>query len=189
MASVEVVALVVIRNNLCYHTVINKDITTFYTKNVIKEIMETFSKIIIDKATIGACSIDLESEQNSITELRNYMLYCVKFQDGNGITFITSKKYKERIAFSFIIKLKELDDKALITSMFYDSNEPAKIDVIEKINKDLKELHVVMHKNIESILERGEKLEILILKAEGLSKNSKRFYVTAKKMNRYCTIS
>ena len=189
MSSVEVIALVIIKNNEHYHTIINGEMTTFITKNAIKEIIETFSKIIIDKSINGACLVDLDSDQIEITELKKYMLYCVKFQEGDGITFITSKKYKERVAFSFIFKLKDIFDKTQITSMFYESNDPTKIDTIEKINKDLQEIKIVLHKNIDSILERGEKIEHLILKSQALSESSKRFYYVAKKMNSCCTIA
>ena len=188
MSLTEVIALIIVKKNEIFYSVVNKEITTFLTKNAIKEIIETFSKIIIERTNNGACSIDLESEQIEISELRKYMLHCIKFQEGEGIAFITNKKYKERVAFSFILKLKDIVDKTLLTTMFYESNDPAKIDTIEKINKDLQELKIVMHKNIESVLARGEKIETLILKTQALSENSKRFYVTAKKMNSCCTI-
>jgi synaptobrevin family protein YKT6 len=86
------------------------------------------------------------------------------------------------------MKLKDIEDKTQLTTLFYESSDPSKIDTIEKIHKDLRELKTVMHKNIESVLMRGEKIETLIMKTEALSENSKRFYVTAKKMNSCCII-
>ena len=188
MASTEVIALVILKNKEIYHSVINKEITTYFTKNAIKEIIETFSKIILEKSNIGAFSIDMESEQIQNIELRKYILHCRKFDNDNGITFITSKNYKHRIAYNLILQLKDILDKTQINSLFYESNDVQKIDIIEKINKDLGELKIIMYKNIEAVLDRGEKIETLMMKSKALSENSKRFYVASKKMNRCCSI-
>jgi hypothetical protein len=140
MASTEVIALVILKNKEIYHSVINKEITTYFTKNAIKEIIETFSKIILEKSNIGAFSIDMESEQIQNIELRKYILHCRKFDNDNGITFITSKNYKHRIAYNLILQLKDILDKTQINSLFYESNDVQKIDIIEKINNNFWDL-------------------------------------------------
>ena len=43
-------------------------------------------------------------------------------------------------------------------------------------------------KTIESVLERGEKLDSLVARSENLSAQSKMFYTTAKKQNSCCTV-
>jgi len=42
------------------------------------------------------------------------------------------------------------------------------------------------HNTIEAVLERGEKLDDLVAKSEGLSAQSKMFYKTARKTNSCC---
>lgn len=54
--------------------------------------------------------------------------------------------------------------------------DPQQADSIMKIQKELDETKIVLHKTIESVLERGEKIDNLVAKSDGLSKQSKMFY-------------
>lgn len=45
-----------------------------------------------------------------------------------------------------------------------------------KIQKELDETKIVLHKTIESVLQRGEKIDDLVQKSDGLSSQSKMFY-------------
>lgn len=45
-----------------------------------------------------------------------------------------------------------------------------------KIQKELDETKIVLHKTIESVLERGETVDSLVEKSDGLSAQSKMFY-------------
>ena len=54
--------------------------------------------------------------------------------------------------------------------------DPAQADSILKIQRELDETKIVLHKTIESVLERGEKLDSLVEKSDGLSSQSKMFY-------------
>jgi synaptobrevin family protein YKT6 len=54
--------------------------------------------------------------------------------------------------------------------------DPQQADSIMKIQKELDETKIVLHKTIESVLERGEKIDNLVAKSDGLSAQSKMFY-------------
>ena len=54
--------------------------------------------------------------------------------------------------------------------------DPKQADSIMKIQKELDETKIVLHKTIESVLERGEKIDNLVAKSDGLSAQSKMFY-------------
>ena len=54
--------------------------------------------------------------------------------------------------------------------------DPAAADSIMKIQKELDETKILMKKTIESVLERGEKIDSLVAKSDGLSTQSKMFY-------------
>ena len=54
--------------------------------------------------------------------------------------------------------------------------DPAQADSIMKIQKELDETKIVLHKTIESVLQRGEKIDDLVAKSDGLSAQSKMFY-------------
>ena len=50
-----------------------------------------------------------------------------------------------------------------------------------RVQAELDETKVVLHKTIESVLERGEKLDNLVAKSDALSTQSQMFYKAAKK--------
>ena len=65
---------------------------------------------------------------------------------------------------------------------------PSEADAMTKLQSELDETKIIMHDNIEKILDRGEKLDDLVAKSEGLSYQSKAFYTTARKTNSCCVI-
>lgn len=54
--------------------------------------------------------------------------------------------------------------------------DPQNADSIMKIQKELDETKKTLHKTIDSILLRGEKIDNLVAKSDGLSAQSKMFY-------------
>jgi synaptobrevin family protein YKT6 len=58
--------------------------------------------------------------------------------------------------------------------------DPQQADSIMKIQKELDETKIVLHKTIESVLERGEKIDNLVAKSDGLSMQSKMFYTQVR---------
>lgn len=63
---------------------------------------------------------------------------------------------------------------------------PHEADSILRVQKELDETKVVLHKTIESLLDRGEKLDTLVDKSERLSAQSKGFYKVARRTNTCC---
>jgi synaptobrevin homolog YKT6 len=66
--------------------------------------------------------------------------------------------------------------------------DPGQADSIMKVQRELDETKIVLHKTIESVLERGEKIDSLVAKSDGLSAQSKMFYQQAKKQNSCCVV-
>lgn len=60
---------------------------------------------------------------------------------------------------------------------------PEDADTIMKVQREIDETKVILHKTIESMLDRGEKLDNLVDKSEKLSAQSKTFYKVAQKTN------
>ena len=54
--------------------------------------------------------------------------------------------------------------------------DPSQADSILKIQRELDETKIVLHKTIESVLERGEKIDSLVEKSNDLSAQSRAFY-------------
>nr|CAD7400621.1 unnamed protein product [Timema poppensis] len=65
---------------------------------------------------------------------------------------------------------------------------PREADAMTKIQEELDETKIILHNTIEAVLERGEKLDDLVAKSEGLSLQSKAFYKTARKTNSCCSL-
>lgn len=59
--------------------------------------------------------------------------------------------------------------------------DPNQADTIMKVQAELDETKIVLHKTIESVLQRGEKLDSLVERSDALSAQSRMFYKTAKK--------
>lgn len=63
---------------------------------------------------------------------------------------------------------------------------PTEADPMMKVQRELDETKIILHKTMESLLQRGEKLDDLVAKSDQLSSQSKMFYKTAKKTNSCC---
>ncbi|KFY04063.1 hypothetical protein O988_01028 [Pseudogymnoascus sp. VKM F-3808] len=75
-----------------------------------------------------------------------------------------------------------------LTQYLSKYQDPQQADNIMKIQKELDETKVILHKTIESVLERGEKIDDLVAKSQGLSDTSRMFYTKAKQQNSCCVL-
>ncbi|TQD82882.1 hypothetical protein C1H46_031547 [Malus baccata] len=66
--------------------------------------------------------------------------------------------------------------------------DPAEADKLLKIQRELDETKIILHKTIDSVLARGERLDSLVEKSSDLSAASQMFYKQAKQANSCCTI-
>ncbi|KAE8721717.1 VAMP-like protein YKT62 [Hibiscus syriacus] len=66
--------------------------------------------------------------------------------------------------------------------------DPEEADKLLKIQRELDETKIILHKTIDSVLARGEKLDSLVEKSSDLSAASQMFYNQAKKNNQCCSI-
>mmetsp|Transcript_10367 Transcript_10367/g.31209 ORF Transcript_10367/g.31209 Transcript_10367/m.31209 type:complete len:200 (-) Transcript_10367:2231-2830(-) len=121
-----------------------------------------------------------------------------------GIVFV-DKDYPVRSAFCVVNKVLEdftaihaekwrsaTEDStvanALLEPALEKYQDPNAADKLAKIQSDLDETKVVLHRTIESMLERGEKLDTLVGKSEDLSMASQMFYKQARKTNSCCKL-
>ncbi|NXE43862.1 YKT6B protein, partial [Ptilorrhoa leucosticta] len=65
---------------------------------------------------------------------------------------------------------------------------PRDADPMTRVQAELDETKIILHNTMESLLERGEKLDDLVSKSEVLGAQSKAFYKTARKQNSCCEI-
>lgn len=124
-------------------------------------------------------------------------------QDNITAVVITDQEYPVRPAFSLLQKL--IDD--FVTSVPKASwstpssidfpaaktylakyQDPKNADQIMRVQAELDETKVILHKTIEGVLQRGENLDNLVERSNALSSQSKMFYKTAKSQNSCCTV-
>jgi len=134
-----------------------------------------------------------------------YMCHCHVRPDNLAGVVCTDAEYPQRVAHSLVIKILE-DFSEKVPSSKWSTEDldtihfpqlpaylskfqnPAQADSMTKLQSELDETKIIMHDNIEKILDRGEKLDDLVAKSEGLSYQSKAFYTTARKTNSCCII-
>ncbi|KAJ3997479.1 snare protein YKT6 [Lentinula boryana] len=169
---------------------------SFYQKGSVAEFMSFFSRTVVDRTPQG--------QRQSVQE-NNYTAHAYNRGGAEQLAavIITDKDYPVRPAFSLLTKvLDEFIAKIPQSSFLNPSSisfpeiqiyvskyqDPAQADTIMRVQQELDETKIVLHKTIESVLERGEKLENLVDRSNALSAQSKMFYKTAKKQNDCCVV-
>eukprot|EP00550_Attheya_septentrionalis_P010879 CAMPEP_0198303260 /NCGR_PEP_ID=MMETSP1449-20131203/56795_1 /TAXON_ID=420275 /ORGANISM="Attheya septentrionalis, Strain CCMP2084" /LENGTH=178 /DNA_ID=CAMNT_0044005747 /DNA_START=495 /DNA_END=1031 /DNA_ORIENTATION=+ len=169
----------------------------FFQRQSVKEMLTFLAKTFSKRTNPG--------QRQSITH-EGYVVHCYVRSDGLGGTVISDLEYPARVAFVLLTQM--LDEFSQVvgdswkTATVAESvsfppiegylekyQDPAAADKVTKIQKDLDETTQILHKTIDSVLQRGEKLDNLVEKSDDLSRQSKMFYKSAKKTNSCCVIS
>ncbi|KII85618.1 hypothetical protein PLICRDRAFT_56844 [Plicaturopsis crispa FD-325 SS-3] len=169
---------------------------SFYQKGSVGEFMSFFSKTVAERTPQG--------QRQSIQE-NTYTAHVYNRGGAEQLAgvIICDGEYPVRPAFSlltkvldeFTAKVPQSSYSSPSTISFPDINtyiqkyqDPRQADAIMKVQQELDETKIVLHKTIESVLQRGEKLDNLVDRSNALSAQSKMFYKTAKKQNSCCVI-
>ena len=185
-------------NTIILTRVFNLDNFYFFQKKVVIELCTFTARNLITRLELGKIN-SIEHKEYYFTVLSNYdgLSICAVLDDNTY-----PKRVLHRLLKNILFRYKSLH-KNEWQNINYDLglpfrdlcdeiktyNSPENIDKLYKIDKDLDSCKEIMHKNIDKILERGEKIEDLVEKSKDLSKTSKDFYRTTKKFNRCCVIS
>ncbi|KAF7368998.1 SNARE protein [Mycena venus] len=168
---------------------------SFYQKGSVGEFMTFFSKTVAERTPQG--------QRQSVQE-NNYTAHVYNRGGSEQLAGKSlSREYPVRPAFSLLTKvLDDFKEKvpqdqwanpsaisfpelATYISRYQD---PRQADTIMRVQAELDETKIVLHKTIESVLQRGEKLDTLVDRSNHLSAQSKMFYKTAKKQNSCCVV-
>ncbi|KAF5348701.1 hypothetical protein D9758_006759 [Tetrapyrgos nigripes] len=169
---------------------------SFYQKGSVGEFMTFFSKTVAERTQPG--------QRQSVQE-NNYTAHAYNRGGPEQLAgvIICDDEYPVRPAFSLLTKL--LDDFASkvpqssfsnpsailfpeINTFITKYQDPSQADTIMRVQQELDETKIILHKTIEGVLQRGEKLDNLVDRSQQLSAQSKMFYKTAKKQNSCCVI-
>jgi len=172
------------------------DLSSFsrFTRSNYAEFMTFTSKTIAERTRPG---------QRQDVEEQSYTFHVYGRSEGIAGMIISDHEYPSLVAHQILSKIV---DEFLIenpASTFADGGkvpfpklkeylvkyqDPQQADSIMKIQKELDETKILMKNTIESVLERGEKIDNLVAKSDGLSAQSKMFYTQAKKQNSCCVV-
>lgn len=179
------------------HLAFCKDVSSFgyFQRSSVGEFLQFFSKTVAERCADG-------SRQSIEEDQCVFHAHCRS--DGLVGVVICDAEYPWRVAFSLIGKMLEefttLYPEGTWTGNTADTpykamnqhlvkyQNPEEADSMSKIYKDLDETKDILHKNLETLLDRGEKLDDLVDRSEGLSMSSKMFYKQAKKANGCCVM-
>lgn len=170
----------------------------FFERNSVAQFMSFFSETVAGRTSAG---------QRQSVEEGNYVGHVYARSEGICGVLITDKEYPVRPAYTLLnkvldeylvahppiqwkdvtesddsLKLKELD---IYIAKYQD---PSQADAIMRVQQELDETKITLHKTIENVLQRGEKLDNLVDKSESLSAASRMFYKQAKKTNSCCIV-
>ncbi|KAI9719701.1 MAG: hypothetical protein M1828_006134 [Chrysothrix sp. TS-e1954] len=164
----------------------------------IHEFLTLFSKTVAERTRPG---------QRQDVEEQSYTFHAYGRSEGIAGLLISDHEYPAIVAHSLLSKIVDeflsknprstfqspsLNANTLILPQLKDYiqkyQDPQQADSIMKIQKELDETKITLHKTIESVLQRGEKIDDLVSKSDGLSAQSKMFYTQAKKQNSCCVV-
>ncbi|KAL4789439.1 Longin-like domain-containing protein [Aspergillus venezuelensis] len=166
-----------------------------FTRGSISEFTTMFSKLVVGRTSPG---------QRQDVQEKEFTFHVYASSQVPGITgvIISDDEYPSMAAHQVLSKL--LDEFTTsnpsaknatgpvsfpaLAGYISKYQDPQNVGSILKIQQELDETKVVLHKTIESVLQRGEKLDDLVQKSEGLSSQSKMFYTSAKKQNSCCIV-
>ncbi|CDR41042.1 CYFA0S06e00584g1_1 [Cyberlindnera fabianii] len=171
---------------------------SFFERTSVGQFMSFFSTTIAKRTEAG--------KRQSVEE-GNYVGHAFARSEGLAGIIITDKEYPVRPAYTLLNKVLDEYISAHPPVQWKNATEassslampeletyikkyqdPSQADSIMRVQAELDETKVVLHKTIESVLERGEKLDSLVDKSEALSSSSKMFYKQAKKTNSCCIL-
>ncbi|KAJ2019695.1 palmitoyltransferase [Coemansia sp. S680] len=161
----------------------------------VEEFLEFFSVTVAERTQVG--------QRQAVEENENFA-YAYRSSNNLCAVVITDREYPGRVALGLAAKMideytKVHDDRfiesatgktgfVVLKEFIGKYQDPKQADSIMRVQQELDETKVVLHKTIESLLERGEKLDALVDRSNQLSSQSKMFYKTAKKTNSCCIV-
>ncbi|GBM16566.1 Synaptobrevin YKT6 [Araneus ventricosus] len=167
----------------------------FFQRNSVQEFMNFSSQILVERCQ--------PATRTSVKE-QAYMCHVYVRADRLSAALISDHEYPHRVAHTLLNKvLEEFSNKFAPTAWTGDPNsiafptlerylldyqDPRQADSLTKIQDELDETKIILHNTLQAVLERGEKLDDLVVKSEQLSLQSKTFYKTARKTNSCCVI-
>ncbi|KAH7007701.1 putative snare protein [Ilyonectria destructans] len=181
-----------------YEVCAEKNLSSFsrFTRTSYGEFMTATAKIIAERTRPGQ-RLDVDVKDSKI---HSY------YRSGGGVCgiIISGQQYPNLVAHQLLNKIVDefltqhppsswvTDQPALLIpelkAYLVKYQDPLQADSILKIHRDVNETKIIIHKSTESVVERDENIDDLMIQSEDLSTQSKLFYQQAKKENSCCVL-
>jgi len=168
----------------------------YFQRSTVREFIIFFSRTLMEKTARG---------QRQSVDHEDYACHIHLRSDGLGAIAVCDQEYPQRVAYTAIsnlmtdfhsmhgelwptLKVDTLLPFPQMDSAIVDFQNPANADKLTKIHEDLEKTISIVHKTIDSVLDRGTKLENLVKQSEDLGMQSKLFYQNAASANKCCVL-
>lgn len=167
----------------------------FFQRSTVKEMLAFVARTCARRTQVG---------QRQTVQHEEYFCHVYNRDGLVGIAFV-DKDYPARAGFCVVNKIIEdylasvgegwrgatsdrEDALPVLEAAVQKFQDPAAADKLARIQRDLDETKVILHQTIESVLDRGEKLDQLVDKSADLSMASQMFYKQARRANSCCKL-
>jgi len=162
-----------------------KDIN-YFARNSVKEFLWFGSRMACEKTDIGT---------RQTVNVEAYEFHVYGRTDGLYGVVVTDSSYPVRVAYSLLNNVLEKyqmqeqkDELEFLKEYIIMFQDPTSVDKLMQLQCTVNETTVIMKKNLEQIIARGENLNDLMKKSADLSDSSIRFHDTARK-NKCCKLN
>ena len=168
---------------------------SFFKRGTVKDVCRFLARTLVKRAG--------KSNWMSVTE-NEFVIHTITKANGLGGVWITDEEYPQRVAFGVLNNILDEFNESYggriegdrDGSMPMDSlkdyitkfQDPMEADAILRVQKELDETKIIVHKAIDSVLERGERLDNLVQVSGDLSSQAKGFYRTSRDANKCCVV-
>jgi len=173
-----------------------KDLSSFnfFQRTSVGEFLGFATKIVAERTQPG---------QRQSVKQQDYLCHVYVRLDGLAGVVVADQEYPSRVAFTLLSKTCEDFSQKVskeqwqtrsdisikyegLESLLDKFQDPKQADAMTRVQTELDETKVILHETMESLMQRGEKIDDLVAKSDQLSDQSKTFYKQAKKMNSWC---
>jgi len=169
-----VAAFIFEADNILYAEDLN--FVSYFNRNSVRELMHELVRV--------AASTTVDARK--IFEHPPWQLVVLKLED-KTLVMVTDNEYPTVVTYELLMKLSR--DPTVLQNIIAECQDPRTISLMYRVRQQLDETIVIMHENVDKILQRSEDINALVQKSERLSQTSKTFYKVARKHNRCCSIS
>jgi len=169
--------------------------------------MKIYAFLIIDKKSLS-CAFDLMSfnyfKRNSIQEFiifgcntlakrtnsgecrsvkhEQFVIHIIKSENDVSYLCVSDDEYPSRVIYDALNKIQndEIRNENELHEILKYYQDPSNVDKISRVKKELENTIETLRETIDSVLNRGEKLDTLVKESVDLSLQSKIFYENSK---------